>query len=269
LKELRSTLAGLKQLKAMKSLELGFIVCLGLNKEFFQTLSTGLKNLPSLVSLTINFSSTNINDQELESFCLGLKSQTSLQTLSLILSRCTEITDHGVHHLSLSINSLCFLKHFILSLTGSEKIGDLGLASLSSTLKNSLTTFILDCSDYRMITNQGIEDLMINAHSIKSLKFDFSGCTNIADEGLRYLQNHLEKIEELSTLRLDFSYCNKISTKAVIRFICAFERKISLQTPDLHLFYCQNINKNCVQDLVKNINSKTLILYNGGNHSSF
>jgi len=220
---IKHLVSALKKFKHLKALDLNFRLYNGTNlsskirsllssmmqrprgSEGFKISSKGLsmlchaiKCLICLQSLTIDFSSSYLDDKSLTKIAKCLACLPHLNTLRLNLSYC-EISDNGINYLVSAISEHNKLTKLTLELAYNLKITDEGIKNLSLCLKEVKGLSHLELSFYGLIrlTQTTVEVLSKDIQGMKSLQhiiLDLQGCRlcsekSIIEEATSHIQS--------------------------------------------------------------------------------
>ena len=189
----------------------------------------GLKYLPKLASLTLDFSwcSKMADEGAYRLTYEGLENLTELTSLTLTLSGCEQIADQGIFSLaSQRLRHLKKLRSLTVNLFDCKELTDRGIWNLAfEGLKHlsQLTSLSLDFRQCDKITNEGFYNLasegLKNLTQLASLTLNFYNCVLMTDQGLHGLASEgIKYLIQLRFLALRFSLCCQITDEGINSF---------------------------------------------------
>ena len=199
----------LKHLKFLRYLNLNFINCSQVSDEGLKRISACIVNHSKLVSsLLFSFRRCGkITHERIQSLISGLTNLKSLQSLSLDLGYCSKVSDATIKKLSLIIKRFKSLSTLILSFNDCA-ISDDGLQSLAVSLKNLQSLLVLSLNfSSQEICNGGFHSLCDAIKHLKllsKLNHSFNECLKLNTQAIETLSCHLKKSEILSALSMSF-----------------------------------------------------------------
>jgi len=237
-----SLASGIKQMSALKSIELDFWWCIELEDAGIQRLGETLTSLPLLQSAKFDLTHCQVAEQGMLSLGQGLKSLTCLTKLHLNFQSCEHLTDTAVQNLCEGLAEKTSLLRLTLDFTPVEdpsELTDLAVEEVSRALRNltSLQKLSIGFRECKEITDTGFVQFCRSLKTLTSLKkisIDFSCCTKITATGIQALGEALKSLVLLVDVHLLFF---QYSGKAIEGHIEEILEKLPLLEKSIIRFY--------------------------------
>jgi len=224
-----------------------------------------ISNLDELREITLNLSSSLINDNSIFILSDYLNERTNLTLLSLNFSDCLKLTDEGMMYISGTLVLFKKLRSLKFNVARCGRITEKGIACLGNAMKSlkCLTELDIDFSlaqDYSMFLQA--QTLLFHEVLAEVLKRTNA---NRTDECLINLCVGLSELKNLRKLRVSFKGCSFISDRGIIQLCDSILEMKYLTELDLDLQSCLGITNNTVDKLssvltkMKHLNTVNLV----------
>ena len=252
---INSISSGLKRLAGLSSVSLISIYST-LNNGDIENLSVGLKHLVSLSSLNLNFSRAPHNAcRDIEEIFFKIRHHNFLSKISFDTSSCRDIGDKEVLSISNGLNYLKKITSLRLSFNCcyTPISVDQVFFNLFSNLRNFcfLTTLILDLSSSE-ISDATITELSTSIghlHSISTFGLKLSCCLEITSVSIKNLGLALNELTLLSKLTLELISCREINDEDLHHLLLCLNHQNVLYMIDLNFYYCNKITDKGFKDI--------------------
>jgi len=178
---------GLKDLVALRDLELSLCICNEITDAGIHYIGQVLENLLDLRSIRLNFNDcAKITNEGLNPVWLPLERMSSLKKLSFSMLNC--LFGQGTKILCETLGALSSLQELNLEIGYCDEIVDDDLESFGRALEK------MAC--------------------LQKIEIDLRHCQNITVDGVKGLISGLKMLEQLESVSLNFSWCNKAINEA-------------------------------------------------------
>jgi len=201
----------------------------------------------SLQSFSLDLSGCqNITSEGLQSLCQGLQRLESLQSMSLNFKFCNLITDEGLKTLAETLQKLTSLRSISLSFGQLSPTADGITEEYRNEILNELNEFLDDFQD-------GMTNVILN-------QMVANNPAEITDAGFKNLAESLKELTSLQFIYLNFRECTKIK-EGLNNIAESLQRLDFLQSISLDFGQCSEITGESLKNLGEALQKLTLLQF--------
>jgi len=238
---LRNLTKNIKKTKKTRKLNVNCSKELGFTKKI---LREGLKTLPNLQRVDLNFDSSKFKYLNVENICHSLKNVASLKDIHLDFSNFDKELDLALDNMGVCLKRMLSLQNITLNCS-STKTTDFGIEPVCQSIKSfpNLKNLNFNFGVCIKMTNAPLLQLgygLQTATSLQSLTLSFLSCFEITDIGVLRITENLKNLIFLENIALKFSNSD-VSDASLDSLADAFKVLSSLKSISLCFQGCGNI----------------------------
>jgi len=205
-------------LKKLTDLRLDFAGCRAIKDIEITAFSDDSNLFERLTVLNLNFTYCSITDISIILLAKCIQKLGNLQELLLAAGGYEQIGDHGVIELGKAVAQLKNLSKLKLIFAKTQvKDHGLGVLLVSICTLRQLKDLYIDFSNNQKINGKCLNMFSYNIEQLSELQdlvLDFGYSSNISSEGVLSLSQHIPKLKKLCNIQLKFQNCPKINKAA-------------------------------------------------------